>query len=271
MEEHKALQVSKPVDLDLLERFATTESKGGLFGRFFPAPAKPTFSRVDIVQIHHRFTAILVDRYIELYELEQAEDGTVKMTRVCDVDCGQSTNLSCTNWSTSLTGNPRSFLVVVNDSGLQLYLLDIKAKKLLKKSNYSQRALRAVAFMGETKLLAVADHSQLIKFDCSLSTLNYKAPVVKFTLSGVPSADVKSPSLLCGPSEELEDIIQYFFFTCEKEGESFIETAYVKEFLKHNDGIEEGQLYKIEQTESEKWVFKNARVLRQKDFFAILL
>lgn len=79
MEEIKALQVSKPLDVSLLHKVRKHESRGGLLGWLQRTPVQPTFTYFDIVQVHHRFTAVGVDHYVELYELEQTEDGATKV------------------------------------------------------------------------------------------------------------------------------------------------------------------------------------------------
>lgn len=101
-----------------------------------------------ILQIHHRFTAVAVDRYIELYELEQTETGAVKATLCHEIDCGQYVKLCCTNWCSGSTGNLRSFLAIANERSLQLYLLDLKSKKLTKKSDNSLKGIQALSFLG---------------------------------------------------------------------------------------------------------------------------
>jgi hypothetical protein len=65
-----------------------------------------------------------------------------------EVDCSQQIQLSCTNWCCGAAGNLRTFLVVTTDRSLQLYLLDLKTKKLVRKSDYSLRGIRTANFLG---------------------------------------------------------------------------------------------------------------------------
>jgi hypothetical protein len=98
----------------------------------------------------------------------------VTVNRRCEIDCSQVIRLSCTNWCCGAAGNLRTFFVVATDRSLQLYLLDLKTKLLVRKSDYSLRGICTVNFLGENKLVVMTDTYQLINFECTTGTLSRK-------------------------------------------------------------------------------------------------
>lgn len=133
-----------------------------------------THSNVDILQVHQRFTAIISDNFIELYEMEQLEDGTVKAQLHHEVDSSKKIVLAATNWNPLSSGNIRTYLVVAMDNTLYLYVLDLKAKRLVKKSDVTVKDIRTIGFMSENKLMVMTKANQLVRFDCSTGSFGKK-------------------------------------------------------------------------------------------------
>lgn len=105
-------------------------------------------------------------------------------------------------------------MAVAGERSLQLYLLDLKSKKLLKRSDVSLKGIHAASFHGETKLLVMVNPSDLIKFDCATSSLVRRPGNLNVALELPAGVQVYGQSLLSSSSDELEETFHYFYFTC---------------------------------------------------------
>lgn len=202
------------MDLDLLKDIKSGQRRPSLITRLVSGwkPPHVSHNNVDILQVQHRFTAIISDNFVELYEIEQTEDGTVRCQLQHEVQTPKNVILAATNWNPYAQNNSRTYLVVGMEGLLYLYTLDLKTKHLVKKSDISVRDVRTISFMGENRFLLMTQGNQLIKYDCSSGSF-YRRLTIKVNLSDPVHGSIISSHFLSNMSEETDEPFYYLFVT----------------------------------------------------------